>query len=191
MLEGQKNKFNQKCMIHFNPDYQKCHLVAEACMLTHEHTQFLNAYQPFPVPSVDLLAQSIFNPPGKILSAIIESESGQPVGYIFCGNFFPPHSDKGPHLVFGLNKDFHGQKLMDSMLRKFFLKIQNDNLAKVVYGHCYKSNIAACRTMEMAFMTGTNIGTQSYSHGHEVMEYRVSLNLPEFLRYDAIMKNKK
>jgi len=86
--------------LNFNPTPEQCQQVANACMGTPEKSKLFNADQPYPAPSVASLAQIMQQ---KLLTATAyTAEGSRAAGFIFCGNFFPPHADKIPHLASGL-----------------------------------------------------------------------------------------
>jgi RimJ/RimL family protein N-acetyltransferase len=162
-------------ILNFDPTPTQCQEIANACVGTPEKSSFLNAHQPYPVPTAQMLASAIGSS-GLSLSAVAYLEpEGTPIGYIFAGSFFPPHSAQSPHIGFGLNKDVVGHGYAVQMLFIFFKEFMSRKLGNRLYGHCYAENLAACKTMERAGMIGQKIGVKHYSQGYEVMEYVINL----------------
>ena len=157
----------------FNPTYDEILEVVKVCFDTPEKVQWLNINQPFPAPNAIALSKFMDQSLGaQRLSAVArEIEEGIPVGYIFCGSFFPPTMKTVPHMGFGINMDLKGTGYGLELLNQFIQEFKTQSISTQLYGHCLERNIGACKTMEKAGMTGTNVGIQQYSNGNAVLEY--------------------
>lgn len=174
--------------IKFNPTEQQCLLAARACMRTPAHIEAFNAFQPIPVTDIKMMAQFIRYCPGNLLSAVVGPNENELIGFIFCGSFFGHYLHRVPHIGFGLAMEYSGKGLGTQMVRKFILKMIEDELTNVIYGHCFEDNIGACKVMENAFMKGSNIGKLKNNAPQQVMEYRIGEDMKEWSNYASLIK---
>ena len=157
----------------FNPTYDEILEVVKGCFNSAEKVQWLNINQPFPAPNAIALSKFMDQSLGaQRLSAVArEIEEGTPVGYIFCGSFFPPTMNSVPHMGFGINMDLQGRGYGVELLNKFIEEFKQRQISNQLFGHCLERNAGARRTMEKVGMVGRNLGVQPYTNGNASMEY--------------------